>query len=245
MLNHLHTLSGHQNPIYALASSTKPDIFYSAGNDKGVVEWSLDTIAFVKVLVPVQSSVYALHRHDNLLFIGQRSGLITVFDLAQQKIVSTLSHHQKGVFDVKTISSKNEIISTGEDGTVAIWSLSDFSLLYNFPVIKDTVRTIALSIDEKEIALGAKDGVIRVYHSSDYSLIREISAHTFPITALQYSPVGNYLISASRDAQLKIWSLPDYREIQNIPAHMFSVYSIVFHPTQPYFATCSQTMGQP
>ena len=239
MLNHLHTLSGHQNPIYALVSSTKPDIFYSAGNDKGVVEWSLDTMAFVKVLVPVQSSVYALHRHDNLLFIGQRSGLITVFDLAQQKIVSTLSHHQKGVFDVKTITSKNEIISTGEDGTVAIWSLSDFSLLYNFPVIKDTVRTIALSIDEKEIALGAKDGIIRVYHSSDYSLIHEISAHTFPVTALQYSPLGNYLISASRDAQLKIWSMPDYREIQNIPAHMFSVYAIVFHPTQPYFATAS------
>jgi len=240
MLTHLHTLSGHQNPIYALADSNKPDIFYSAGNDKGVVEWSLTTMSFVKVLVPVQSSVYTLHRHQDLLFIGQRSGSIIVFDLEQEKIAATLSHHQKGVFDIKTITSKNEVLSTGEDGTVAIWSLSDFSLLYNFPVIKDTVRTIALSKDEKEIVLGAKDGKIRIYYSSDYSLIHEIPAHTFPITALQYAPLGDYLISASRDAQLKVWSLPEYSPVQNIPAHMFSVYSVVFHPTLPYFATCSQ-----
>lgn len=243
MLNHLQTLSGHQNPIYALANSSKKDIFFSAGNDKGVVEWSLETMAFVKVLVPVQSSVYALHRFENLLFIAQRSGLILVFDLTTEKIIATLSFHQKGVFDIKTIPYKNELISTGEDGTVAVWSLNSFSLLYHFPVIKDTLRVIALSNDEKEIALGGKDGIIRIYHSEDYGLIRELKGHTLPITALQYAPNGNYLISGSRDAQLKVWNLPDYELVNNIAAHMFSIYAIVFHPTQPYFATCSQDKG--
>ncbi|WP_316817339.1 WD40 repeat domain-containing protein [Pedobacter nyackensis] len=240
MITHLHTLSGHQNPIYALANSNKMGAFFSAGNDKGVVEWSLETMSFAKIILPVQSSVYALHIYKDLLFIAQRSGLIQVFDLLEQKVKATLSHHQKGVFDVKTIAYKNEIISTGEDGTVAVWSLNDFSLLYNFPVIQNTVRTIALNKNEKEVALGCKDGIIRIYNSEDYALIKELAGHQFAVTALQYSPDDTYLISGSRDAQLKIWNLPDYNLLETVPAHMFSVYAIVFHPTLPYFATCSQ-----
>ncbi|MFA4871050.1 MAG: WD40 repeat domain-containing protein [Pedobacter sp.] len=240
MITHLHTLSGHQNPIYALANSNKINAFFSAGNDKGVVEWSLDTMSFVKVILPVQSSVYALHTHNDLLFVAQRSGMILVYDLSEQKVKATLNYHQKGVFDIKTIAYKNEIISTGEDGNIAVWSLTDFTLLYHFPVIQNTVRTIALSKDDKEVALGCKDGIIRVYNSEDYELIKELQGHKFAVTAVQYSPDGTYLISGSRDAQLKVWNLPDYSLKENIPAHMFSVYSVVFHPTLPYFATCSQ-----
>lgn len=243
MLKHLHTLNGHQNPIYTLANSAEKDIFFSAGNDKGVVEWSLKTMAFVRVLVPVQSSVYALHRFGNLLFIAQRSGSILVFNLDEEKTIATLNFHQKGVFDLKTITYKNELISTGEDGMLAVWSLADFSLLYHFQVIPQTVRVIALSNDEKEIALGGKDGLIRIYNSEDYSLLKELNAHTLPITSLQYAPTGAYLISGSRDAQLKIWTLPGYELSNSIAAHMFSIYAIAFHPTKPYFATCSQDKG--
>jgi WD40 repeat protein len=239
MLKHLETLAGHQNPIYALADAAAADRFYSAGNDKGVVEWSLTDMAFVRVVVPVQSSVYALHRLNNMLFIGQKSGVILVFELAENKVIATLRYHQKGVFDLKTLVTKEELISTGEDGMVAVWSLKDFSLLYHFQV-NQTVRVISISNDEKEMALGAKDTLIRIYNTEDYSLIREVHGHTLPVTSIAYSPSGEYMISGSRDAQLKVWSLPAFELVKNIPAHLFSIYSIVFHPTLPYFASCSQ-----
>ena len=240
MLKHFHTLIGHQNPIYALATGYEPDTFYSAGNDKGVVVWSLVTMEFLKVLVPVQHSVYALHRHGNMLFIAQRSGQILVFDLEIELTIASLNFHKKAVFDLKTISYKNELLSTGEDGIVAVWSLTDFSLLYNFQVIRDTVRTIAISMDESEISVGCKDSVVRVYNSLDYALIKELRAHKMPITSLQYSPDSRFLISGGRDAQLKVWALPDYELENNIAAHMFSIYAVIYHPTLPYFATCSQ-----
>jgi len=243
MLKHLHTLSGHQNPVYALATTADGRGFYSAGNDKGVVEWSLETMSFVKVLVSVQSSVYALHQYGELLFIAQRSGQILVFDLSAAQLIATLNFHKKAVFDLKTIDYKQELLSTGEDGTVAVWSLKDYTLLYTFPVINNTVRTIAVSGDETEIALGSKDNVIRIYHSSDYGLVRELNAHKMPVTALQYSPDRRFLISGGRDAQLKVWGLPDYELVNNIAAHLFSVYAIAYHPTEPYFATCSQDKG--
>ena len=240
MLKLSNTLNGHQNPIYALAKAEDPQRFYSAGNDKGVVEWSLTDMAFVKVILPVQSSVYALHRFGHLLFVGQRSGAILVFDLEANQLVTSLNFHEKGVFDLKSIVSKNELLSTGEDGTVAVWSLKDFSLLYHFPVLNNTIRVIALSNDQKEVALGAKDGLIRIYSAEDFTLTNELQSHTLPITSIVYSPNGDYMISGSRDAQLKVWSLPGYHLINTIPAHLFSIYSIAFHPVLPYFATCSQ-----
>jgi WD40 repeat protein len=240
MISHLQTLSGHQNPVYALSNSDTGSTFFSAGNDKGVVEWSLETMSFVKVKTPVQSSVYVLHYHNQQLFIGERSGSYNVYDFATQKVIARINAHTKPIFDIKVANEKQELITTGEDGTVAVWSLVDFSLIYRFEVAYDTVRCIAISPNETEIAFGCKDHLIRIYNLDDYSLKQTLEGHTFPVTSLAYHPLGQYLISGSRDAQLKIWSLPGYVELQNIPAHLFTIYSIVFHPSLPYFATCSQ-----
>jgi WD40 repeat protein len=240
MLKHIKTLSGHQNPVYALTNTAESDVFLSAGNDKGVVAWSLKEMAFVKVKMPVQSSVYCLHRLDEHLFIGERSGAFTVFNLTEEKIIARVNAHTKPIFDIKTIKAKNELITTGEDGTVAIWSVSDFKEIYRFQAAYDTVRTMAISPDETEIAFGCKDHLIRLYNLADYSLIKSLEGHTFPVTSLAYDPHGKYLISGSRDAQLKVWDLPTYELNRTIPAHLFTVYGIAFHPSLPYFATSSQ-----
>ncbi|MFC3559561.1 WD40 repeat domain-containing protein [Pedobacter jamesrossensis] len=240
MLKYLKTLPGHQNPVYALANSDKDEVFFSAGNDKGVVEWSLAEMAFVKVKMPVQSSVYCLHHFNSQLFVGERSGAFSVCNLGKEEIVARVNAHLKPIFNIKTIKSKNELLTTGEDGTVAVWSLIDFKEVYRFQVAYDTVRAIAISPDETEVAFACKDHLIRIYNLSDYSLKTKLESHSLPVTSLAYHPEGKYLISGGRDAQLKIWNLLNYELLQTIPAHMFTVYDIAFHPTLPYFATSSQ-----
>lgn len=241
MLKHLKSLSGHQNPVYALANSSKPGIFFTAGNDKGVVEWSLEKMSFVKVLMPVKTSVYSLHEYDNRLFVGLRSGELSIFDLNKQAVITTFQAHEKPVFDVIAIPSKQEFLTASEDGTVGIWSLADNSLLYRIKVSRDTVRSIAISPDARHAAFGCKDGFVRVYDLQDYSLLYTLEKHTLPVTSVQYAPDGKYLISGGRDAQLNFWSVPAGYELkQTIPAHMFGIYGIAFHPSLPYFATASQ-----
>jgi WD40 repeat protein len=240
MLKHLRSLSGHQNPVYALANSSKAGIFFTGGNDKGVVEWSLEKMSFLKVLMPVKTSVYSLHQHDNLLFVGQRSGELSIFDLSKQEITANFQAHEKPVFDIVTIPAKQEFLTAGEDGTVGVWSLTDQSLLYRIRVSADTVRAIAVSTDGLQAAFGCKDSAIRIYDLTDYSLLHLLEQHTLPVTSVAYSPDGKYLISGGRDAQLNFWSLPDYQLQHTIPAHLFSIYGIAFHPALPYFATVSQ-----
>ena len=88
----LSTLSGHQNPIFTAENSQKKGILFTAGNDKGVVEWSLKTMSFIKVMFPVKSSVYALHCpvDQPLLLVGERNGQVDVFNFLEQKVSHVL-----------------------------------------------------------------------------------------------------------------------------------------------------------
>ena len=165
-------LTGHQNPVYALELSQKPGIIFTAGNDKGVVEWSLKRREFIKVLMPVASSVYSLHAPESapVLVAGERSGQISIFDFSESKVVARLSHHKFPVFGLTSVHRKNELLASSEDGSVSVISLNDYSTLYRFPVSDQTVRAIAVSPDESIVAFGSKDHIIRVYNLDDYSL---------------------------------------------------------------------------
>jgi WD40 repeat protein len=240
MLKHLKSLSGHQNPIYALANAGKPGVFFTGGNDKGVVEWSLDKMAFVKVLMPVKTSVYSLHHYNNQLYVGLRNGELSIYDFTTESVTATFQAHEKPIFDIFSVPEKQEYLTASEDGTVGIWSTLDNALLYRIRVSTDTVRSIAISPDGRHAAFGCKDQFIRIYDLNDYQLLHELEAHTLPVTSVQYSPDNKYLISGGRDAQLNFWSVPDYELKDNIPAHLFSIYGIAFHPSLPYFATASQ-----
>lgn len=234
-------LTGHSNPIFTLERSQKPGILFTGGNDKGLVEWSLDNNTFIKVMFPVAASIYAIHCPPGhpLLFAGLRNGDVLVFDFIEQKIIRTLKHHQAPVFDVKSVNRKGELLVASEDGVVSVWSLKTLEQVYAIKVSHDTVRAISVSPDEKQVAFGCRDNTIKIYDLEDYTIIKALHGHTMPVFAVQYSTDGSYLVSGSRDAQVKIWDSLSFEMIKNIPAHLFAVNHIAFHPTQPYFATAS------
>src|SRR6476660_3997718 len=184
----LATLPGHQNPIFTAENSQKPGILFTAGNDKGVVEWSLKTMIFIKVMFPVSSSVYTLHCPSGqpYLIAGERNGQVNVFDFTEQRVTQVLRHHKLPVFDIKTVSGKNEMLVASEDGTVSVWDMQSLKMLYNFKVSSDTVRVISISPDQKSVAFGCKDNKVRIYKLEDYSLVAEIREHTLPVTSLQF-----------------------------------------------------------
>ncbi|MES2809023.1 MAG: WD40 repeat domain-containing protein [Bacteroidota bacterium] len=234
-------LTGHSNPIFALTLSQKPGILFTGGNDKGVVEWSLESNSFIKVMFPVAASVYAIHCPEDfpLMFTGVRTGEVLVFDFIKQQLLPGLRHHRKPVFDIKSVKSKKELLVASEDGSVSIWNMDTLQLIHTLQVSADTVRCISISPNEKQVAFGCRDNSIQIFDLEDYAHIATLKDHTMAVFSLQYSPDGSYLVSGSRDAQVKIWNTQNFELIENIAAHLFAVNHIAFHPTELYFATAS------
>lgn len=236
------TLSGHQNPIFTVANGADPTQVFTAGNDKGVVQWDLQTMSFERIILPVQSSVYKLYRipGTSLLAIGERRGLVSVVDIDTAGVVAKLEHHQRPVFDIIAFEDKPELILSSEDGSVSVWDRRNFSLLYHFSVAAETVRTIAISPDGQQVVFGTKDGKIKLYDGVEYALHKEIDAHSLPVTSLCFSPDGKYLLSGGRDAQLQVYDTRDFSPVSSFTPHMFTVYAIHYHPELPVFATGSR-----
>ena len=240
-------LTGHQSPIYTIVCSQKPGILFSAGSDKGVVEWDLINQQFIKVLFPVQSSVYALHAPlahlAPILVAGERSGRVTIFHFEEQKVTQVLTEHTSPIFDIKSVASKKELITCSEDGTVCVYQLdivSPCSLIKQFKVSTAGVRVMAIDPSESKIAFGCKDNLIYVYSLSDYSLLKVLAGHTLGVSSLQFSPDGKYLLSGGRDATLKYWDANELSLVKSINAHLFAIYDIAFHPEGHRLATASR-----
>jgi len=234
-------LTGHSNPIFTLELSQKPAILFTGGNDTGLVEWSLKTNSFIKVMFPVPSSIYAIHGPVGFpsMFTGLRDGSVLLFDFIKQQLLTPLKHHTKPIFDIKSVNHKQELLVASEDGYVSIWSLDTLQLLHSIKVSDDTIRCIAISPGEKQVAFGCRNNQIKIYDLEDYSLLKTIHGHTMSVFSLQYAPSRDYLVSGSRDAQVKIWDAKSFEMLRNIPAHLFAVNCIAFHPAKQYFATAS------
>lgn len=235
------TLSGHSNPIYAVFSHPSEAIFYTAGNDKGIVEWDLSTKSHKRVFKNVQRTVYALEivPELNILYAGCNDGNLLVFDLETTNLKTTLSLGS-AIFSLKYIPHKEELICTTEKGLVFILSTTENELVHQFHSGEAKVRSAAVHEKLNLLATVSNDEQVRIYNLDDFTLIQEFKANTNGVGSISFSPDGSTLITGGRDAHLNIYNVFDCSLIQKFPAHLFAIYQIVFHPTEPFFATASR-----
>jgi len=236
------TLLGHQNPIYAIENGLDAHTIYTAGNDKGVVEWDLEHLSFRHVLTSVSSSVYALHqiKGTDFLAIGLREGVVLIVDVLAKKLCAKLQVDKGAVFALASLYAKQELIAIGESGNAFVWSIPDFKLVYRFPVAPTTVRVIRVSPDERQIVFGAKSGQVYIFDVADYHIHKTLDQHAMPVTAVDFSKDGRFLLTGGRDAQLNVFDTADFGLSNNFVPHMFTIYGIAFHPQLPLFATGSR-----
>lgn len=220
------TLTGHQNPVYTLEVDDSEHLLYSAGNDKGIVEWDLVSKQFKRVLCAVPASVYCLRLIPNTDWIaaGMRSGELYIIERSKPQLIAKLKVDKGAIFNIQVLASKNEIIAIGEEGKAYVWSLDGFQLLYTFQVSKDTVRTITVSEEKNRIAFGDKKGVVYLHDATDFHLIAQSAHHDMAVSSLLFQ--GDYLYTAARDARMYKLALPALKKEAEVTPHFFTIYGI-------------------
>lgn len=234
-----NTLIGHQNPIYTLAVDEQNGLLYSAGNDKGIVEWDLNTLKFKRVLCTVPSSVYNLCyiAEKDLLVATLRTGGILVIRKSEPELVAKLAVEKGAAFVVKAILSKNELLAIDEYGKAYVWNLENFELLYSFQATNTTVRSLEIDEEKHLMALGDKNGFVHLLDFRDYHTLLSKKIHTQSVTSLSF--VDGHLISGGRDAKMYKLSITDLSVLAEVTPHMFTVYGIVSLGNS-YFASVSR-----
>ncbi|RKD16309.1 hypothetical protein BCY91_05415 [Pelobium manganitolerans] len=235
------TLSGHNNPIYTCITHPGLPLFYTAGNDKGVVEWDLEHKVHRRVFKNVQRTVYALEIIPalNLLYAGCNDGNLLAFDLESTE-TKALHHLGSAIFDLKYIPLKEELICATDKGDIFILSVTDNQIVHQFSSGAEKVRSVAIHEKLNLLATASNDQQVRLYNLDDFTLIQQFKANDYGVGSICFLPDGTQLITGGRDAHLNIYNVFDCSLINRFAAHLFAIYHIEFHPHLPFFATASR-----
>ncbi len=238
-VNKLHTLTGHNDCIYALTEGSDPRFFYTGAGDGMVVEWDLDNPKDGKLIAKLPHSVYALEvdNERNLLFIGHNFEGIHVIDLNENKEIWSINFTDQAIFDIKIFG--NEVFVGTGDGVLVIIDIPSQSLKKRVKLSSKSIRVMTVSPSKKHLALGLSDHTIKVLDiREDFQPIANLTGHENSVFALSYSPDEKTLISGSRDARLKFWN-SDYQLEESIAAHMYAINYLSFKKDGKYLETCS------
>ncbi|MHA7129002.1 WD40 repeat domain-containing protein [Algoriphagus namhaensis] len=239
-VNKLHTLTGHNDCIYALCEGSDPRYFYTGAGDGMVVEWDLDQPKDGKLIAKLEHSVYALEvdKERNLLFIGHNFQGIHVIDLNHNKEIWSLKITDQAIFDIKAFG--NELYVGTGDGVLVILDLNEKSVKKHVKLSSKSIRVMSIATEKRHLALGLSDHSIKILDLvNDFKPIANLTGHTNSVFALDYSPDENFLASGSRDAHLKIWNTINYSLDEDIVAHMYAINYLYFTEDGKYLATCS------
>lgn len=239
-VNKLHTLTGHNDCIYALCEGSDPRFFYTGAGDGMVVEWDLENPQNGKLIAKLGHSIYALEvdKERNLLFIGHNFEGIHVIDLHENKELWSLKLTDKAIFDIK-VFGEEAFIGTG-DGVLIILDIAKRSIKKHIKLSQKSIRVMSIAPRKRHLSVGMSDHSIKILDlANDYQPLANLEGHTNSVFALDYSPNEDYLVSGSRDAHLKIWESSNYSLDQDIVAHMYAINYLYFSEDGNFLASCS------
>ncbi|MGY6521240.1 MAG: WD40 repeat domain-containing protein [Mongoliitalea sp.] len=238
-VNKLHSLTGHNDCIYALTEGPDPRFFYTGSGDGMVVEWDLDNPKDGKLMAKVGHSVYALEidKERNLLFIGHNFEGIHVIDLENSKELWSLKMTDQSIFDIKAIG--NELYVGTGDGIIHIIDIEQRAVKKHIKISKKSVRVLAIDPSRRQLAAGLSDHTIKIINLADHSPLHSLDAHNNSVFGLAYAPNKPMLVSGGRDAYMNIWDTEKYYLQESIVAHMFAINYISFREDGKYYVTCS------
>jgi WD40 repeat protein len=231
------TLTGHRDRVGGISFSGDGKILASASWDQTIKLW--DIPASIKQKKPVLLATLRGHTDavNDVSFAGEQTLVsasqdktLIIWDLrqlTQPKITKILQGHDDRVTSVAYNQITSEIVSTSDDKTVRMWSLSG-DLITTFKGHRDRVTSLGIRGDGKVIASGAFDQEIRLWQPKN-NLLKTLEGHTDSVWNIDISPDSQLIASASRDSTIKLWTMAG-QSLRTLQGHGDRVNDVEFHP---------------
>lgn len=222
-------IRGHTSGIWMLRFSLDGSLLVS-GDESGKILLT-DLRDFSAFTIPAHSSriVLALNPEASLLASGGRDGIIKLWEVATQKLVSTLRSNTGWIEDLAFSPDGSLLVSAGGDGVATIWEIATGRHFASSRVVTEASVTepppapvqLATNEDRTLVAVGAaaSDPVIRVWDAATGEQLGfPLQGHAGTIPNVLWGPRNGQLISGSLDGTIRIWNWSVHRMIASLPA---------------------------
>ncbi len=116
-----------------------------------------------------------------------------------------LQGHDAAVNDAAFVPGARRAVTGSDDGTVAVWDLTDGTLLARFEGTGAKVLAVDVSPDGRFAASAGWDQKVRLYDLESLTEIAALEGHRGNVNDVAFSADGELLYSAAYDGTIRAW----------------------------------------
>ncbi|WVW81435.1 hypothetical protein I302_103429 [Kwoniella bestiolae CBS 10118] len=203
----------------------KNNLVVSAGCDKEVKVWNLDTGELLHSMRGHTSTIRCLKVLDRrpVAISGSRDHNLRVWDIENGFLLHVLEGHEESVRCVEIAG--NKAVSGSYDYTSKIWDLDTGACLHTLRGHYHQIYSVAF--DGQTVVTGSLDSTIRVWSGVTGECLALLQGHTALVGQLQLS--SNRLITGGSDGRVIIFDLNNLSTLHRLCAHDNSVTCLQFN----------------
>ncbi|MCH7988460.1 MAG: hypothetical protein IID46_04825, partial [Planctomycetes bacterium] len=213
--------AAHRDFVHSLAFSPDGNILASGGY-RVVKLWQRPrNVQSLKIASPNAVTAVVVSPDRKSIAFGSADNSISISNLADGKVMKTLSGHSGQVTGLQFSSDGTKLFSSSLDKSIRVWNVADGKQLGQFTT-PSPVNDLALNKDESQVISAGADNLLRVWKlpavaEAASKPILEIKGHTKAVTSVELiSPAGTQIVSGSEDGTVRIWTLSNGKQARSM-----------------------------
>jgi transducin (beta)-like 1 len=255
----IHTLRGHQGPIFSLKWNREGNFLLSGSYDKTIIVWNVSGITadggsankgFIEhQFKDHEAPALDVDWKDNITFAScSTDRTVHIYRVDTNTPLKIYRGHADEVNAVKWSPSGKYLASCSDDCTAKVWEVDSerSDPLYDFVNHDQEIYTVKWSptgpgsanpTKMPLLATASFDGSIRLWNIQDGSCFGFFNQHRDSVYSVAFSPSGDFLASGSLAGQLYIWDVAEQRYIKSYKGKG-DIFEVAWNKEETRVAAC-------
>jgi WD40 repeat protein len=237
-------ITGPASRLWAIAYSPNGQYLASAGDDKMVCLWRVQTGELVGQFSHADwVRAIAFSPDGRWLATGSTDHLVRRWDIHTGEC-QTFKGHRNWIRRLVFSQDGQSLCSAGDDGDIIHWSLGDGAIVDRWNTGAQRIWSIGFDPTGEILVSGSDEGTVQFWDWRNAKRLGDPLHQKIPIRAMALHPTEPIMAIAGTTAVIALWDISDRsqpRQIgQDLVGHESWVRSLVFHPTLPLLFSGSQ-----
>jgi hypothetical protein len=226
----LHTFTGHEGGVKAVAYSPDGKYLLSGGEDQTLRLWDVARGKEARIFTGHRDAVtsVAFSPDGRLAVSGSSDSTLRLWEVASGHELQATENLGWKVTSVAFSPDGKFVLSAADDNQVKLWALPKVERVRAFTGHSWRVTSVAFSPDGNFSLSGSEDDSLKLWDVARGQEVRSFRNGLANVTCVAFSPDGRFALSGGRDKEIKLWNLTSGRQVQEFDGHRQPVRSVAF-----------------